>query len=187
MTTRKILTLALLLLLAGLVGCSGMGRFDLDVTLDHQAFQAELSTIPSVEVNFVAVNRTEFAVWHNYSINKYWMPEDPQRVSAARQGQTGVVTFGEHPPFRQMISRTNPIWNVWRKKGSKHLIVMCNYPRTSEDKPGEADVRRIILPLEKQRWAGYFWGRRQIRFRVSPRGIDCQTPPLPPPPPPQRR
>ncbi len=187
MTMQRGLTLGLLLLVAATVGCMGMGRFDLDVTLDHNAFQAELSTIPSVEVNFIAVNRTEYADWHNYSVNKYWMPDNPQRVSAARQQQAGIITFGEQPPYRKMISRTNRIWNKWKSKGSMHLIAVCNYPRTSTDKPGDADVRRIILPLEKQRWAGYFWGRRRIIFHVSPRGINCLTPPKPPPPPPQRR
>ncbi len=187
MPTHRGLTVALPLLLAAAVGCTGMGRFDLDVTLDPQAFQAELSTVPSVEVNFVAVNRVEHPVWHAYSVTKYWMPDDPQRVTSARQGQTAVVTFGEQPPYTQVLSRTNQVWDRWRAKGAMHLMVLCNYPRTAQDKPGEADVRRIVLPLEKQRWAGYFWGRRRIRFHVSPRGIDCLTPPKPPPPPPQRR
>ena len=185
MTTHKGLSLALLLVMAALVGCTGMGRFDLEVTLDQNAFQAELSTIPSVEVNFIGVNRVEHPVWSNYSINKYWMPENPQRVSAARQQQTAAITFDQQSPFRQVISRTNRVWDRWRAKGAMHLIVLCNYPRTSQDKPGDADVRRVVLPLDKQRWAGYFWGRRRIRFHVSPRGIDCLTPPLPPPPPPK--
>ena len=187
MTRRKGLTLGLLVVLGTLVGCTGMGRFDLDVSLDHNAFQAELSTIPSVEVNFIAVNRSEFAVWNAYSVNKYWLPDDPQRVSSTRQGQTAVVTFGEQPPYRKYISRTNVIWDRWRSKGAMHLVVVCNYPRTAEDKPGDADVRRVVLPLEKQRWAGYFWGSRSIRFHVSPRGVDCLTPPKPPPPPPKPR
>lgn len=183
MTTRRGLILGLLALLIGGVGCMGMGRFDLEVALDHQAFQAELSTIPSVEINFIAVNRNEYAVWYSYSVNKYWMPDDPQRVTPVRQGETAVMTFGESPPFSQVLSRTSQIWDRWRKKKAIYLIALCNYPRTAEDRPGEADVRRVVLPLDKQRWSGYFWGRRRIRFHCSPRGMECLTPPLPPPQP----
>lgn len=186
MTRRTGLTATALALLIPLLGCGAMGRFDLDVTLDHNAFQSELGTIPSVEVNFIAVNRNEFPRWYSYSVNQYWMPDDSMRVTAARQGQTAVATFGEHPPFEKVVSRTNEVWDAWKRKDAMHLIVLCNYPRTAEDKPGEQDVRRLVLPLEKQRWRGYFWGRRRIRFHVSPRGIDCLTPPKPPPPPPRR-
>jgi hypothetical protein len=183
MTTRRLLCGLLLVGLLAAVGCTGMGRFDLDVTMDHRAFQAELGTVPSVEVNFIGVNRTEYAVWYSYSINKYWLPENSQRVTAVRQGETAVATFSEHPPYNVVISRTNKFWDRWRKKGAIYLIALCNYPRTSKDEPGEADPRRVILPLSKQRWSGYFWGRRRIRFQVTPRGIDCLTPPLPPPKP----
>jgi hypothetical protein len=177
---QKALASGLLLIAVALVGCTGMGRFDLDITLDHTAFQAALSTIPSVEINFVGVNASEYPVWHNYSVNKYWMPEDAQRVTAVRQGHCHVVTFGEQPPFRQAVSRTAPMWDKWKSKGSRYLFVLVNYPRTGKDLPGDADARRVVLPLDKQRWHGYFWGRRTLRFEVTPGGIVSHTPPMPP-------
>ena len=179
MTARRTTapTLALVLLPLAAIGCSGMGRFDLDVALDHQGFQTERSTIPSVEVNFIGVNANEFPVWNQYSVNKYWMPEDPQRVTAVRQGQSQVITFGEQPPFRQIVSRTNPVWDKWKSKGATYLIALCNFPRVSQDQAGNADVRRVVLPLEKRLWSGYFWGRRRLSFEVSPRGIVCRTAP----------
>ena len=181
MTTRPrtLVGLGLAALAASLAGCGGMGRFDLDVTLNGQAFQTTLGTIPSVELNFIGVNDSEMPVWTNYSINKYWMPDNPQRITAVSQAQALAITFSENPPYSQTISRTNTTWNKWKSKGAMHLIVVANYPRTSNDAPGDADVRRIVLPLAKRRWKSYFWGRRTIRIEVTPSGIVNHTPPKP--------
>lgn len=176
----RLLALAFLLIF---VGCMGMGKFDLDVTLDHASFQAKLNTVPSVEVNFVGVNASEFPVWNNYSTNKYWMPDDSQRVTAVRAAHCQVMTFDENPPFRKVVSRSAPIWSKWKSKNAAYLFAIVNYPRTGNDLPGNSDVRRVVLPLERTRWKGYFWGRRRILFEVKPSGIDCFTPPMPPRPP----
>jgi len=47
------------------------------------------------------------------------------------------------------------------------------------ERAGEADVRRLVLPLNKGRWKGYYWGRRTLRLEVTPSGILNHTPPKP--------
>jgi len=168
-----------LLLLLGIVGCSGMGRFDVVVTLDRDGFKGELGTIPSVEVNLIGVNQVEYPEWYRKSMTEYWEPDHPQRITAVRKGYAHVMTFGEEQPARQILYRSHQIWSEWEAKGSRQLFAMVNYPRVLEDQLGNADLRRNILPLEKQRWKGYFWGKRVIWLEITPSGLICHTPPKP--------
>jgi len=179
---RSLVPLALL----AAIGCGGMGRYNVHVALDHQGFRRELNTIPSVEVNLVAVNASEYPVWHGYSVTQYWTPDNPLRVTSVRQGQGKVLTFGEQPPFEQVLRRADPVWDTWADKGAMHLIILSNYPRVSTDLPGDADVRRVILPLAKRRWRSYGWftrlfglGDYLMHLVVTPSGVVNHTPPKP--------
>jgi len=169
----------LLLLLLACVGCGGMGRYDIVVTLDSGVFKSQLGSVPSVEANLVGVNDVEYPEWFRYSVTKYWEPDDPLRKTTYTKGYTSVLTFGEEQPARQILYRSNPIWNDWEAKGSRYLFILVNYPRVAQDQPGSADPRRRILPLEKKRWKNYFWGKRVIWLEVTPSGLICHTPPKP--------
>ena len=175
----SITCLALLLLVASLAGCGGIGRFDVVVTLDKEGFKGELGTIPSVEINLIGVNQVEYPEWSAKSMTAYWEPDHPPRITMVRKGYAHVMTFGEEQPIRQVLYRSHSIWNEWEAKGSAHLLVLSNYPRVCKDQAGNADPRRNILPLEKKRWKGYFWGKRVLWLEVTPSGLICHTPPKP--------
>ena len=144
---QRILRVGLLLLPLAGVGCGGMGRFDVEVTLEHRVFQTELATIPSVEVNLIGVNISEQPVWNSYSMTKYWTPDDPLRTTAVKQEQAKVLTFGDQPPFQQSLSRTNIAWDTWRARGAAYLFAVVNYPRSvPQERAGDADARRVERP-----------------------------------------
>jgi len=170
---------ALVLLALAAAGCSPMGRFDVVVTLDHQGFRQKLGTIPSVEVNLIGINLVEFPEWENGSVTAYWQPDNAQRLTGVRKGIAHVMTFGEDRVVRETLERTNRIWDAWAAREAMNLFILVNYPRIADDKPGNADARRLILPLAKLRWSGYLWGKRTILIEVAPSGLICQTPPRP--------
>ncbi len=165
--------------LAVLAGCQGMGRFDVVVTLEREGFRRTAGTLPSIEVNIVGVNDAELREWAGRPLSQYWMPDDPQRVTAVRKGYAYVMTFGEEQPTRQVLYRRHRVWSDWEAKASRQLFILSNFPRVVEDKEGDADVRRKILPLDKLRWRGYFWGKRVIWIEITPSGLIVHTPPLP--------
>ncbi len=168
------------LLVLAIAGCAGMGRFDVDVTVDRAGFKSGVGAVPSIEVNLVGVNNVEFPKWNTKSMTEYWEPDDPLRTGTVNRGFAYVMTFGEEQPVRQVLSRRHPVWSQWAANGAENLFVLVNYPRVAKDQAGNADPRRKILPLERKRWKGYFWGKRVIWLEVAPGGLICHTPPKPP-------
>ena len=45
-----------------------------------------------------------------------------------------------------------------------------------DDKPGDADPRRLILPLDSGQWDWSYWGMSEIRIEVSLGKVTCLTP-----------
>lgn len=169
------------LLLGAVTGCQGMGRFDVIVTLEREGFKRVEKTLPALQVDLVGINDAEYLEWSNRRLSEFWAVDDPQRTTAERKGYASVMTFGEGQPTREVLFRRNVVWNDWEAKGARNLFVLVNYPRGKvEDKEGDADMRRKILPLDRMRWKGYFWGKRVIWIEVTPAGLIVHTPPQPP-------
>jgi hypothetical protein len=179
---RSVGVLGPLALVGVLAGCGEMGRFDIVVTLEKEGFRKTVGTIPSVEVNIVGINDVEYQEWVRKPMTQYWEPDDSLRTTTVRKGYTGVMTFGEEKPGRLVLFRRDPIWNDWEAKGARNLFILTNFPRVTQDQLGDADARRRILPLQKDRWAGYYWGKRVIWLEVTPSGLICHTTPRPPQP-----
>jgi hypothetical protein len=173
------------LLLLAACGCSTMGRFDVIVTVEEQGFRKTLATIPSIEVHIVGISDVEYKEWASKSMTQYWEPDDALRTTMVRKGYASVMTFGEAQPKRAILYRSAAVWDLWDAKGSRNLFILANFPRGAQvkDQEGEMDARRRVLPLEKARWAGYFWGKRVIWVEVAPSGLICHTTPKPPLPP----
>ena len=172
-------------LLVALAGCGRMGRFDVVVTIERDGFKKTLGVLPSVEVNLVGVNDTEYEEWYGAPASQYWEPDNARRLTTVRKGYAHVMTFGEEQPSRQILYRRNVVYDAWAAKNARHLFILCNFPRVAQDQPGNMDPRRRILPLDKERWQGYFWGKRVIWVEVTPSGLICHSTPLPPQPPAQ--
>jgi len=173
------------LTILALAGCGTMGRFDVIVSIDEQGFRKAVNTVPSIEVHLVGVNDMEIKEWSTKSMTQYWEPDDGLRTTMVHKGYAHVMTYGEAQPKRDILYRWKGVWDLWEAKGSRNLFVLVNYPRGAQvkDAEGEADARRRILPLEKARWSGYFWGKRVIWIEAAPGGLICHSSPKPPLPP----
>jgi len=171
--------------LLALAGCGTMGRFDVIVTVEEQGFRKTLGTVPSIEVHIVGITDVEYKEWAGKSMTQYWEPDDALRTTMVRKGYAHVMTFGDAQPKRCVLYRSAGAWELWEAKGSRNLFVLANFPRGPQvrDLEGEADARRRILPLEKARWPGYYWGKKVLWIEVAPSGLICHTTPRPPLPP----
>ena len=154
----------LLAVLVCLGGCSP--SFDIDVALDPSL--SERGTMPSVEVHLVGVSQAEYKGWESMSMSDYW------KNPLIREG-TYVIKLGQGI-IPVAPKKNDPIWKRWgkAKPPAKYLFVLSSYP-PSEDKYGEEDPRRCILPLESNRWPEYHWGRRDLPIRIKPvpSGVCC--------------
>ena len=75
----------------------------------------------------------------------------------------------------QTLSRTDPIWQKWKQNGAMRLVAIAFIPGLSGSGEGERDPRRIILPLDKNRWKELV----DIRIIASQSGLTCPTQPEP--------
>ncbi|MFB3891074.1 MAG: hypothetical protein ACE15C_03515 [Phycisphaerae bacterium] len=174
-TAHGILMMTLLAVLPALCGC-GVGPFDVTVTFDP-SFRDSAGQVPSVEVHIFAANDTEKEVWNTMSMTNYWKPGSKERESA--KDSVYVMKFGQGLPAEQVLKEEDPQWDRWLAKGPRTLFVMAYLPGVLDDRPGSADPRRLVLPMEKLKWKDYIWGRKyqQIKVLVKPGGLVCLTPP----------
>ncbi len=169
MMRRIVLTVGVVSV-AWLGGGCGEGPFDVEVSLAEgdPKLKDEDGTVRSIEVNLVAVNDTEKPVWEQVSMSEYWEPGNAIRDSAAKH----VMTFGQGFPKTQVLKKKNAIWRTWlRERQAKHLFILADLPWIQQDKPGDADPRRLILPLEVGKWEWYLWGADTIKIQVSAGGL----------------
>jgi len=178
---------AAILLLVSLAGCAGCyrGPFELHISMDREGFQKQLGTIPSIEVNVVAVNNAELSKWSGKNISEFWRPDEPLRLDAFQSKHAIIVTFGEAKrrcmivdrqtrfDWGPVLTRKDPIWRFWEKeREATTLFVVSNYPRSAA---GASDSRRVILPLAREQWAGYY-GKKRVLIEVRPSGLWNHTP-----------
>ena len=168
--SKGVCTVAVLVLCATLCGC-GMGRFNVKVSLDKGMVDKQ-GEIPRVEVHLVGVNASEYDVFNNYSMGKYWVHGD----ALARDASKHAMQFGVGRPVEQALSEKDEIWGKWQNKGSENLFILVNLPGVHEDKPGNADPRRLILLLDRKHWTDYFWGHHDMDILVKSSGPTCLTP-----------
>jgi hypothetical protein len=147
-----------------------MRAFTIHVRPDFGPAQA--SARP-VEVNLVAVTDAELTSWSNYSMSQYWSPNDPRRKSADKV----VLQFSrEQAAARpQALHDNDPIWARWKSRGAMHLLVLAYLPDVTDDRPGNRDPRRLILPLDCSRWSDI----THLKLAVRPTGVVTLTPPRP--------
>jgi hypothetical protein len=148
-----------------LAGCtSGPGKYDVTVR-PAESLRDPAGRIPSFEVDLIGVNPTEAPRLKSYSVNDYFSGADPVRSDATRK----TMAFTAARPEPQVLRADDPIWNTWRERGATELIVMANIPGVSGGQ-GE-DRRRLVLPLNRDRWKGY-----EIEVEVQRSGVVLNTP-----------
>ena len=158
--------------LAALAFVAGGCHFNVDTTAKE-----DLANY-TVEMHIVGINPSEMQTWKEYSVTQYFKPGDPQRESAVRAGYAHVLRFGPGLGNRQVLKKDNPVWRKWDGRNAKYLVVMAFLPGYSEkdDKPGNKDPRRKILPYEGKSWDWFYWGMDLIKLEVSHAGVTCLTP-----------
>lgn len=169
---KWLLAAAVACLGAGLVGCASSertGRYEIVVALAPSMADRETGRVPSVEVDIVGVGPTQEARWREYRMSQYFGGGDALRQSASKL----TLPFTTDNPGAKTVDRDDPIWGQWESAGATRLFVLVNLPGFGEgdDLAGEADGRRLILPLERSRWSG-----RRIEIEVRPRELVCLTP-----------
>ncbi len=160
-SSRLLAFLLLAFLVPMLGGCfvCPTTKLNLSVQLDdslRQTLQAQGKT--AVLVDIVAISPTERQRWTNYSMTQYWSAGDTLRTSAP----VFPLTFDPSKAQAQTLAASDPIWQKWLQgandKDGPRIFILAqlpgNWDPAKDDKPGNQDPRRLILPLGACRWDG---------------------------------
>ena len=131
----------------------------------------------TVTVHVIGVNPSEMERWKMYSVTQYFRPGDPLRESAVAGGYARVLNFGPGEPNPQVLAKNEEIWRKWHSRNGEYLVVLACLPGYGEkdDKPGAADPRRLILPMQTSQWKWAYLGMNRIDLEVSLGKVSCLT------------
>ncbi len=161
---RGLLWLAALALVGGCNNVPTPRSYDLRIELDP-ALAAS-----SIQLDIIGANAlSDLPKLQTYSVTDYWQPGDPLR----RDSEKAVLHFGQNKPTVQVFSGSDPLWNRWLNTGALYLVVMVDLPGIATDREGNADPRRLILPLDQREWPR---DTTTIELRVQESGIRLLTP-----------
>jgi hypothetical protein len=149
-------------------GC-GEGPFNVQVGLDDNdtGLRDKIGSVKTVEVDLVGVNESELERWKQMSVKEFWEPDNAIRAGAKKY----VMTFGQGNLPKQILVKKDPIWKIWiGDRKAKYLVVLA-YLHWIKDQPGEADPRRVILPLEVEKWDWSLWGADTIPIQIGSGGM----------------
>lgn len=164
----KLLAIATIVL-AFLAGGCAPGPFNVEVSLAEKdaKLRDETGTLRSIEIDLVGVNESELERWKQMPISNFWKTDSPIRLGSRRF----VMAFGQGRSPKQALLKADAIWKTWiEERGAKYLVVLAYLP-SIQDQPGEADPRRIILPLERGKWEWAAWGADTIPIQLGTGGI----------------
>jgi hypothetical protein len=143
-----------LFLLMG-VGCCPITKLNISIDVDD-SFRAAYGNRP-VLVDVVGVSPVEHKRWESYSMTKYWESGDTLRATST--AATVELTLDPSKKEPQVIWANDPHWSIWlngaNDKDAPRIYVLVQLPGTykaSDDKPGNEDPRRQILPTGSCRW-----------------------------------
>ena len=164
-----VLVFAVLAMAALTQGCGSkpeMAERNVTVSLDESLVRAT-----AVEVNLIGANDSDFARVGTQSVDAYW-----RDVSAGRAPADRYVMRLSGNNRSQTLSRSDSIWQTWRAKGAMQLVAIAFIPGLSGQGEGQRDPRRIILPLDKNRWKDV---NQEIKIIASQSGLTSPTQPEP--------
>lgn len=167
-----------LMALAWATGCATrpeMAPRDIRVTVDD-SLRSPDGRLASVQVDLIAVNPTEYPRWTSVDVDEYWGPPAHQLQSAQDRY---VMTFDyQENVATKVMRKTDPLWTQWKNKGAMDLVAIARIPGVARTGGvGQQDTRRLILPLDKRRWADL----GELRIQVSRSGITSLSQPGPEP------
>lgn len=125
----------------------------------------------SVQVDLIGIPAEELDRFVNYSVTSYFEPGDSLRAGAVKE----TLSFRRDAPEVQLLSARSPIWTDWiENRGAAYVVILADTPGLKEDEPGNADSRRLIIPLHQAKW-----DRRPDRVRITVTGDDVTADPMP--------
>ncbi|MGA2498271.1 MAG: hypothetical protein ABSH20_11050, partial [Tepidisphaeraceae bacterium] len=74
------------------------------------------------------------------------------------------------------LSVKDPCWAGWKAKNAMELVIVANIPGYKGVSAGMADSRRLVLTLDRCRWAST---SEPIQIQVSSAGVVALTQPKP--------
>ena len=164
-TSCKIIVLATLVA-SFFAGCASVPK--------PRAYTVRLTVDPAlagttVMVDLLGANEiSDLPKWQRYSVTEYWQPGNVFR----RDARKAAMEFGRDRPTVQTLAMTDPHWNEWLKTGAMHLVIVADIPGVVNDQAGNADPRRLIVPLDKA-----VWGKAEvIDIMVNESGLRLVTP-----------
>ncbi len=174
-TQLKLLaTLVLGLVAVGCAPCSPeMAPRDVSVSLDD-SLRDTAGKLKSVQVDIIAVNSSELERWKQEPLDAYWRP------GGSNLPQTPgihVMKFDaiENVPLKTLSAR-DAAWTNWKAKNAMDLVVVVNIPGYKGTTAGMADSRRLVLTLDRCRWADV---SEPIKVQVSSAGVVSASQPKP--------
>jgi hypothetical protein len=103
----------------------------------------------SVQVDIFGINATtDLPKWEAYVISEYWQPNNTARSDLDRVS----LHFGRKHPTTQSLSEFDSHWERWLATGATYAVVIADIPGVTNDRAGNADPRRLILPLNRRLW-----------------------------------
>ena len=164
----EFVVLAVILICLTVGGCHSMRKFDVIVNAPSLSNQ-------TVEIDLVGVNGYELERWNSVNMSEYWMRGNIEREGALKHViNFGVAEDGSVLPLEQVLSRKDDIWNQWRNRNVTHLFVMAHLPGLHEDRLGNADSRRVSIPLDNDCWG---WYDTKLNIIVNASNVTCITQP----------
>lgn len=145
-TLRVVLASAALVAVSLFSGCTSAPKpraYTIQVDLDPALAGS------SLQVDLIGANPvSDLPKFESYSVSQYWNPGDPLRRDASKI----TLAFGQGRATTQTLDTKNPIWQRWLQTGAQSLVVLVDLPGIAADRAGNADPRRLILPLDGARW-----------------------------------
>jgi hypothetical protein len=178
---RESLMMAAMVLFAFLaVGCCPVTPLHVTVSLDPSLRSGPDKLDGQIQVDIVAINPNEHQRWRDYSMTQYWRPTDPMRKSVP---VFSVILDADKNPS-QTLSASDPIWSKWlagaNEKDPPKLYVLAGIRKNwtaADDKPGDQDPRRQILPLGSCRWDKNLGSPPNVKLTVKTTGVITDTQP----------
>ena len=120
----------------------------------------------SIEVNVIGVNSLEMPRFADMSVSDYWKPNNEIRTSE----NPPKVKFQFPTTDRAILSKESSIWHSWFGRDVEHIVFIADLPGVYEDRQGNVDRRRLILPLDSSFWSSLN-DEQPIVIEITPQGI----------------
>lgn len=127
----------------------------------------------SVEIHVVGVNFSEKALWEQMSMSEYWKPGN--QMAASSQSRRCAFYLGRNQSANFTVSKKEypELWRKWEEIDASHIVILVDMPISNtlyKDEFGNADSRRLCLPLKSCCWKG-----GEIEFEVQSGSIIAKT------------